>query len=225
MVKGGLPVKVHTRVVGWLQTNCYIVEDEASRKAIIIDPGGDGQGILDFIDSQGLRLHCVVITHGHIDHFLEAGFIQAKTSVPVLISEADSKFLEEPGWMRAFAGVDKMIRPKDITFIREGDVITFGDTCLRVIETPGHSPGSVCLYWPGTRDNEGSEGVPGVLFSGDLIFSLSVGRTDLPAGNVHQLVASIRNKVFTLPDDTVIYPGHDEETTVGRERTHNPFMC
>ncbi|HOA71023.1 MAG: MBL fold metallo-hydrolase [Bacillota bacterium] len=218
-------MKVHRRVVGRLQTNCYIVEDEASKKCIVIDPGGDGQGILDFIDSQGLELHSIVITHGHIDHFLDAGYIQAKTSVPVLIAEADSKFLEDPGWMRAFAGTHQMIRPAQITFVKEGDVISFGNTCLRVIETPGHSPGSVCLYWPGNQDTQDSQGGPGVLFSGDLIFRLSVGRTDFPGGDAYKLVESIRNKVFTLPDDTIIYPGHDEQTTVGRERTQNPFVC
>ena len=217
-------MKVHTRAVGLLQTNCYIVEDEASGKAVIIDPGGDGQGILDFINSRGLDLQYVVITHGHIDHFLDAGFVQAKTSVPVLISEADSGFLEDLGWMRAFPGYERMIRPKAITFVKEGDVISFGNTDLQVIETPGHSPGSICLYWPGRSDAQGGEGMPGVLFSGDLIFSVDVGRTDLPGGDTHQLLDSIRNKVFTLPGDTVIYPGNDEPTTVERERTENPFF-
>lgn len=217
-------MKVHRRVVGSLSTNCYIVEDEGSGKAVLIDPGGDGEGILEFVNSRELDLHCVVLTHGHLDHVVDAGLIQAKTSVPVLISEADSGYLDDPGWMRPFIDFEHMMRVKERTFVREGDVISFGNSRLHVIETPGHSPGSISLYWPGSRKIQGSEGLPGVIFSGDLIFSRSVGRTDFPGSDAHVLFASIRNKIMSLPDDTIIYPGHDVPTTVGEERTENPFL-
>ena len=192
MMKGGLPVKVHTLVVGLLQTNCYVAEDEGSGKAVAIDPGGNGQEILDFIDSRGLDLRYIVITHGHIDHFLETGFIQAKKPVPVLISKADSVFLEDPGWMRAFPGNETMIRPKEVGFVKEGDVITSGIPPSSAGDT-GHSPGSAhaCTAW----ERDSGRRVPGVLFSGDPHLQRERGQ-DGSSGRRHDcFLDSIRNKV------------------------------
>ena len=187
-------MKVHTLVVGLLQTNCYVAEDEGSGKAVAIDPGGNGQEILDFIDSRGLDLRYIVITHGHIDHFLETGFIQAKKPVPVLISKADSVFLEDPGWMRAFPGNETMIRPKEVGFVKEGDVITFGNTGLQVLGTPGHSPGSYACTRPGSGD---PARVPGVPFRRPHLQRV-LGRTAWAATPTPD---SIR-KGLILPDDT-----------------------
>jgi len=217
-------LKVHRRVVGLLSTNCYILEDKNTGKAVVIDPGGDGHGILEFIQTLELELQCVVLTHGHLDHVFDAGLIQAKTSVPVLISQADSAFLEDPGWMNAFINVKDMVPVKERVIVKEGDVISFGDSQLHVIETPGHSAGSISLYCPGVHNLQGPKGKPGILFSGDLIFHRSIGRTDFPGGDAEKLLASIRGKVLSLPGDTIIYPGHDVPTTVEKERTENPFL-
>lgn len=217
-------MKVHRRIVGLLGTNCYILEDEGTKKAVVIDPGGDGSGILEFIRRLELDLQCVVLTHGHLDHVFDAGVIQAKISVPVLVSQADSAFLEDPGWMGNFMSVEDMVPIKERIIVKEGDVISFGDSQLHVIETPGHSLGSISLYCPGTHNEPDLKAKPGILFSGDLIFHRSVGRTDFPGGDAKKLLASIQDKVLSLPDDTIIYPGHDVPTTVGKERTENPFL-
>ncbi len=221
-------MKVHRRVVGPLATNCYILQDEEAGKAVVIDPGGRGSSILDFIRKLGLSLESIVLTHGHVDHIVDAGVIQAGTGAPVMIAEGDKAFLEDPGWMKSFIGPSGMVPVKDSRTVKEGDIIDFGNSRLHVFETPGHSPGSISLYWPGSPASGSSEAAPksgpGVLFSGDLIFGLSVGRTDFPGGDMDQLLNSIRSKVLTLPDDTLIYPGHNAPTTVGKERTENPFL-
>ncbi len=217
-------MKVHRRVVGPLDTNCYIVEDRSSKEAIIIDPGGDGQKLLDFVSDLKLNVRYVVLTHGHLDHIMDAGFIQSKTSAPVMVSETDSSFLDDPGWMRNIMDTSGMSVVKDRVFIKEGDIVSFGESNLRVIQTPGHSAGSISLYWDGKKGDKDLKDNPGALFSGDVIFRLSIGRADFPGSDPDLLIATIQNKIMTLPGDTVIYPGHGIRTTVDKERKENPFL-
>ncbi len=144
-----------------------------------------------------------------------------------MIAEGDKAFLEDPGWMKSFIGPSGMVPVKDSRTVKEGDIIDFGNSRLHVFETQGTVP-VVYLVLAGSPASGSSEAAPksgpGVLFSGDLIFRLSVGRTDFPGGDMDQLLNSIRSKVLTLPDDTLIYPGHNAPTTVGKERTENPFL-
>ncbi|MGI6628719.1 MAG: MBL fold metallo-hydrolase [Bacillota bacterium] len=221
-------MKVHRRVVGPLGTNCYILQNEETGKGVVIDPGDEGARILEVIQKLGLTLEGIILTHGHLDHILDAGLIQVTTGAVVLIGEGDKAFLEDPGWMKAFIDTSGMVSVKDYRIVKEGDVITVGNSRLYVIETPGHSPGSISLYCPGRPASQSSRTVshssPGILFSGDLIFRRSVGRTDFPGGDMDLLLANVRNKILTLPDDTLIYPGHNAPTTVGEERTENPFL-
>jgi len=168
-----------------LQTNCYIVVDEKSTEAIIIDPGDEAAKILPNL--AGLSIRYIVITHGHPDHFGALDEIKKQTRVPVLIHPDDNWFIEGDN------------------NLKDGDEIKFGSLTLKVIHTPGHSQGSLCLY------------LPGHLFSGDTLFSTTHGRVDLPGSSPRAMRQSLKT-LAALPDDTIVYPGHDETTTIGQEK-------
>ncbi len=171
--------------VGSLQTNCYIIIDEKSREAVVIDPGDESHKIIPEI--KGLKIRCIILTHAHPDHFGAVDEIKKITGAPLLMNPEDNWFFKP----------DKEIK--------EGDEIKFGGLTLKVLHTPGHSKGSVCLY------------IDGHLFSGDTLFSEGCGRTDLPGGSMADMRKSLK-RLSTLPDDTKVYPGHDESTTISREK-------
>lgn len=205
------------REVGPLACNCYVVGDPVTKEAIVIDPGGDADDLIDEISKQGLVVKSIVATHAHFDHLIAAQRIREVTGAPFHLHGDDTPLLdwyEQSGIM--FLGV-KLPPPPDIdTRPKEGDVLEAGSARLEVLHTPGHSPGSISLLGR-------SEEAP-VLFAGDLLFAGSVGRTDLPGGDTETLVRMIRNKVFPLGDDLEVYPGHGPPTTVARERRSNPFV-
>ncbi len=204
-------MKVFTVPVGGLATNCHIAVDFEAGECIVIDPGAEGERIMETVSAHGATVRAIVLTHGHFDHTGAAGYVQSVTGAPVFVGEADSELLKDPGWMLPFVtkeGPDV----GNLTVLREGDTVSFGGVSLQVIETPGHSRGSISLYCPGH------------LFSGDLLFHKGVGRTDLPGGNLSQLLSSIREKVLTLPESTAVHAGHGKATTVGYEKANNPFL-
>lgn len=198
-------MKIERLVVGQLQTNCYLVWDEESREAVIIDPGDDADFILRKIQDFNLKPTLIVATHGHFDHVLCVTELRLAFKIPFLIHQADLfllKRLQET--TRYFTGTETdPILPPD-KFVKEGDVIKFGKEKLKIIETPGHTPGSLSFY------------TPGILFSGDTIFSSGVGRTDFSYASPKKLKSSLK-KLFQLPNKTIVYPGHGPETTIGEE--------
>lgn len=197
--------------VGTLETNCYIIfNDENS--VIIIDPGGDGEKISFFLEEKKLRPLMIINTHGHADHCGANKFLKEKYSIPILLHRDDMEILNSFENRFIFPLMGGSPSPNPDKFLKDGDSIKFGETSLRIIHTPGHTPGSISIF------------TDGILFSGDLIFSGSVGRTDLPGGSWSQLINSIKNKILILPDETIILPGHGPSTTVGREREDNPFI-
>ncbi len=202
-------------VVGPLQTNCYIVGDEDTQEAIVIDPGGDADAILEAVQNLKLDVQWVVNTHGHVDHVMANGEIMEATGAPLAIHPDDASMLSNP--LRGFAIFLGKLRPSPAAtvLLEEGEQVQVGSIILEVLHTPGHSPGSISL-WCATE---------GVLFSGDVLFNMGIGRTDFPGGSSRVLLLSIREKLFTLPDDTVVYPGHGPRTTIGFERMHNPFLA
>ncbi len=204
-------VNVTRLIVGPLATNCYIVKDPRSPHCLIIDPGGDGDKILNKVAELKGQVRGTVLTHGHFDHWLAAGKVQRVTGVPLWIGEEDLGLLEDSGWMSPFMPEDTPSLT-EVKTLKDGDTLTCGSFSLSIVHTPGHSPGSICLY------------TPGHLFSGDLIFKEGVGRTDLPGGDSSKLFHSISEAVMTLPDQTKIYPGHGSLTTVRHERASNPFF-
>jgi len=203
---------VETLNVGPVMTNCYIVACEETRKAAVIDPGGDGRDILSTIKRMGVEVVYILNTHGHFDHTLANDEIVAATRAPLAIHEADAPMLALGGGA-AWFGM-KGSRSSASLLLREGDALKVGSLELKVLHVPGHSPGGVAFYVPGES----------AIFSGDALFQMGIGRTDLPGGNFGQLIAGIHEKLFALPDDTVVYPGHGPATTIGQERRDNPFL-
>lgn len=205
-------MKIFCLTVGPLDTNCYVVVDESSGACMVIDPGGDAAVILDAMRKQGVKAEKIVLTHAHFDHTGAVAELKEKTGAAVLLGRGDAELLENPGWMRPYMNSksSRGIRPDGV--LNESDLVKVGELSFKVLETPGHTPGSICLYREGT------------LFSGDTLFLEGVGRTDLPGGSMADLRDSLTGKLFVLPDDTVVYPGHGETTTIGHEKVHNPFV-
>jgi len=202
-------------VVGPFQTNCYIVGDEVTGEGIVIDPGGDADLILETVQSKKLNVKLVVNTHGHVDHIMANGKVMEATGAPLAIHPDDVGMLTNP--LRSFALFVGKIHPSPpaTVLLEEGAMVELGSVKLEVLHTPGHSAGSVSLWCAEEK----------VVFSGDVLFNMGIGRTDFPGGSYRVLLQSIRDKLFTLPDETVVYPGHGPETTIGFERVHNPFLA
>jgi len=200
-------------IVGELLVNCYILISKKNRKAIIIDPGDEAEKILKVINKERLKVIYVINTHAHIDHTGGNDIIREETGASLLIH-----FLEDNSLRNPFLNLSIMMSNKGKKFLpptrtlEDGDKIEVEEILLRVLHTPGHTPGSICLY-------NGKE-----VFTGDTLFAGSVGRVDLPMGNRKELELSIRKKLLTLPDEIKVYPGHGPETTIGEERRNNLFI-
>jgi len=206
-------MKIETLVVGQLQTNCYLVYDQKSRKTVIIDPGDDADFIIQRIKDLELKSEFILATHGHFDHVLAALELKLAFKIPFLIHK-DDLFLVKRAVRTAdyFVGDTQGFNPYPDKFIKEKDIISIGKNLqLKVIATPGHSPGGVSFY---SR---------GVLFSGDTLFYNSFGRTDYNYGSLTDLKKSIKEKLFKLPDKTVVYSGHGPQTTIGQEKNNFTF--
>jgi glyoxylase-like metal-dependent hydrolase (beta-lactamase superfamily II) len=192
--------------------NCYIVGDAQTKEGIIIDPSWDPDRIIHHVEKYDLEIKKIVITHGHADHIGALDTIRSHYKVPVCIGEKDAVMLTDPvANLSGLSGESVVTEPAE-EFLREGDEIKVGRFSFKVFETPGHSPGSVSIYGHGA------------VFTGDAIFLGSIGRTDFPGCSFEVLMDSIKGKILTLPDDTVIYPGHGPDSQVAQERDYNPFL-
>jgi glyoxylase-like metal-dependent hydrolase (beta-lactamase superfamily II) len=199
-------------VVGSLSANCWIVGKESAGEGLVIDPGGNSETINRAIDETGLDIKIIVLTHGHSDHIAALRDIQDKTGAEVAIHIEDADFLEGRGSYSSQFGISYRTPHPPERLLREGDTIDVGRMSFKVIHTPGHTPGSICLLT--------DFGV----FTGDTIFRRGIGTTMMPGSSRPQLLDSIHKKLMTLPDETVIYPGHGRETTIGAERRDNPYV-
>ena len=200
-------------IVPPFESNCWILGCSETRAAVVIDPG-DEAGILQTLKVRNLTVKYLIHTHGHLDHVTATAALQRETGAPVLIHEADQILLDNLEVQGTMFGLAAPAVPTVDRHISEGDRIDWGQYTLSVIETPGHSPGGVCLNLEGEK----------ILLAGDTLFQDSIGRTDLWGGDYEQLLDSIREKLWPLDDDTIVCPGHGPRTTIGREKRENPFL-
>jgi glyoxylase-like metal-dependent hydrolase (beta-lactamase superfamily II) len=198
-------------VVGRLQTNCYIIQSEDD--GIIIDPGDEPERILRFVKDLSLTPRLIIATHTHFDHVLGVERIRKELHLPFAINKEDLEILESmQARVRQFMGFSVPPPPKVDQFLSDGQLITLGQDKVKVLHTPGHSPGSISLVGQG------------FVFTGDALFNHSIGRTDLPGGDIDTLIRSITDRLFNLDDNTIVYPGHGPKTSIGDEKIANPFV-
>ncbi len=200
--------------VGMLQTNCYIIADEATKSAAVIDPGADCDRIMDVINTNKFNLEYIIITHSHIDHIGAVDMLKDTTAAKIVISTADSATLNNSEYtLSSMLGERAPVSNADIT-VSDGDSLTVAGKAAKFIMTPGHTPGSMCVYFDDDK----------ILFSGDTLFYESIGRTDFPCGSYATIANSIRNKLYTLNDDVRVLPGHNNDTTILHEKENNFYI-
>lgn len=200
--------------VGPLQCNCSVVGDEESREALVIDPGDQIEEVLAIVDRHGLTVKQIIITHAHIDHVGGAMKLKRATGAPILLNQNDYALLNMLEEQAAWVG---MAPPGPVTVdadLDDAGTVRAGKLAASVMHTPGHTQGSVCLYFEPEK----------MLLAGDTLFAGSIGRTDLPGGSMKNILASLHQRVLALPDETLVVPGHGPLTSIGRERETNPFL-
>lgn len=200
--------------VGPLQCNCSVVGDEVSREAMVIDPGDEIEAVLELVKKHRLTVKQIVITHAHIDHVGGAMKLRAATGAPLLLNQNDSALLKMLDVQASWLG---MRPPQPVSVdqpLNDGDLLKVGALEAGVLHTPGHTEGSVCLYFAPEKK----------LIAGDTLFAGSIGRTDLPGGSYDKIIDSLHRQILALPDETIVVPGHGPLTTIGDERESNPFL-
>lgn len=202
----------HNLTLGALGTNCYILADENTKQAIVVDVPDRADSITEFLYEKGYTLTAIVLTHGHYDHILALSQLKHNFRVPVMIHQNGADFLKDDN-LNLGIYMGKRFEPMEADkLLKDGDTVEFGDVKLEVMHTPGHTSDSICLYGEG------------VLISGDTLFCGSVGRSDLPTGNMDQEINSIKTRILPLPDETKVCPGHGALSTIGDERKGNPYL-
>ena len=192
-------------VLGSYQENAYIIINEETREAIIIDPGDEGKSLVSYLKGLNVKLQYILLTHGHLDHVGAVDEVREAFNIPAYISEVDMKYIE-----RRKVAFGQMKRAD--FFLKEGDDLSFGNLPIKIFETPGHSKGSLSFL------------IDNVLYVGDVLFQGSIGRTDLPGGEFNELISSIKDKLMKLPGNTRVMPGHGPETTLSQEKSFNIYL-
>ena len=230
--------------VGQLRCNCHIVGDPYTREAIVIDPGDDAERILEIIARHHLKVVAIIITHAHIDHIVGLHRVNQATAAPVYMHADDLDLYRMLDMQASWIGWDPPEKVQVDHLLRDGEAIRWGSRQVQVLHTPGHTQGSICLYMPSDMPSAAPSKMPearaaaiaaksterpprrrsGLLFSGDTLFARSIGRTDLWGGSFDKIIRSVKGTLLDLPDDTIVYPGHGEATTIGEERQSNPFL-
>ena len=200
--------------VGPLQCNCSVIGDETSHEAMVIDPGDDVHEVLDLIRKHNLQVKQIVITHAHIDHVGGAMKLRTATGAPILLNQNDYALLKMLDAQAAWIGMPSPGKVDIDRSVTTGESVSAGSLTADILHTPGHTEGSICLYFAAEKK----------LIAGDTLFAGSIGRTDLPCGSMQKIMQSLHGTVLALPDDTVVVPGHGPLTTIGEERENNPFL-
>lgn len=203
---------IHCIPIGHLDANCYVIGCEETKQAAVIDPGGDTAEVQSYLKDMGLSLQYIFNTHAHMDHCAGNDQLREATGAKLVLHRLEADVLSGPRpYFPPSMGFPTEFKPAD-RLLEDGDIIEVGKIKLKVLHTPGHTQGGMCLV------------TDGVVFTGDTLFHGSIGRTDFPTGNYDDIIISIKTKLFTLPDETVVYPGHMDKSTIGFERKYNPFF-
>lgn len=219
-------MKIHFRRVGPLDNNVFVLTDDEEREALIVDPAWGSEALVPWARGSARTIAAILDTHGHFDHTYENARFREQTDAPLLHHRDDSDWVENQSRQGEMFGVAVPDSPRADAYVKDGEVLRVGQEEVTLIHCPGHTRGSVCVYAPSATlaaDDEGAAPRPAVL-TGDVLFRGSIGRTDLPGGSLPVLLDSIRARLLTLPDDTLVLPGHGDFSTVGEEREHNPFL-
>lgn len=203
-----------TLIVGPLEVNCYILWDSNSREAFVIDPGGDAKDIKEALAQDKIKAKYIINTHGHFDHVGGNAELKSESGAPLAIHASDAVLLEDAHEHAVMFGVKTPKQPAPDILLEDGAVLEAGAIKLRVIHTPGHTRGGICLY----------DEAHGLLFTGDTLFAGSIGRTDFPGGSYEEIMRSIKTRILTLGDGVKVYPGHGPGSTIGEEKLENPFI-
>lgn len=199
-------MKIKRIPAGVYAANCFILMDEGTKETAVIDPGGDSEDLIKAVNEMDAKVKYILLTHGHTDHTGAAVQLQEEYNVPIYISEKDYRIMENGEYIYGdvIGKVDK--------FLNEGDTFKIGSIEIKCIHTAGHTPGGICFM------------VEDVVFTGDTLFAGSIGRTDLAGGDFDAIISNIKNKLMILPDNITVFPGHGPQSSIGRERVHNPFL-
>ena len=207
-------MKIENFVLGPVGTNCYIVINEGTKECFLVDMAACPPELVNHIKNSGLTVKAVLLTHGHFDHIMGLDRFLEEFPAPVYACAAEKELLESPQLNSSSGMLGQPYTFHGAQYVKDGDLLEIAGMKIQVIQTPGHTIGGCCYY---IADEQ-------TLFSGDTLFRASIGRTDLPTGSMGALVRSVKEKILVLPDETRVYPGHMEETTVGYEKKYNPFL-
>ena len=199
-------------ILGTMQTNCYVVYNE-QHECFVIDPGAQGQKVARFLTENELDIKAILLTHGHFDHIMALNDLKKRYNVPVYAHEEEEDVLKQSS-LNLSGSIGQIYTAQADVYVKDGEHLKLAGLDVIVLYTPGHTKGGVCYYFPEEK----------VLMSGDTLFHCSIGRTDFPTGSMSQLVRSVKEQLFVLPDDVQVYPGHDSVTSIGYEKQYNPFF-
>ena len=206
-------IEIKSMTLGMVATNCYLIINKETKEALLIDPADNALRISNVIEENGCTLKAILLTHGHFDHIMALNDLKKRYNVPVYAHEEEEDVLKQSS-LNLSGSIGQIYTTQADVYVKDGEHLKLAGLDVIVLYTPGHTKGGVCYYFPEEK----------VLMSGDTLFHCSIGRTDFPTGSMSQLVRSVKEQLFVLPDDVQVYPGHDSVTSIGYEKQYNPFF-
>lgn len=206
-------IEIKSMTLGMVATNCYLIINKENKEALLVDPADNALRISNVIEENGCTLKAILLTHGHFDHIMALNDLKKRYNVPVYAHEEEEDVLKQSS-LNLSGSIGQIYTTQADVYVKDGEHLKLAGLDVIVLYTPGHTKGGVCYYFPEEK----------VLMSGDTLFHCSIGRTDFPTGSMSQLVCSVKEQLFVLPDDVQVYPGHDSVTSIGYEKQYNPFF-
>ena len=206
-------IEIKSMTLGMVATNCYLIINKENKEALLVDPADNALRISNVIEENGCTLKAILLTHGHFDHIMALNDLKKRYTVPVYAHEEEEDVLKQSS-LNLSGSIGQIYTTQADVYVKDGEHLKLAGLDVIVLYTPGHTKGGVCYYFPEEK----------VLMSGDTLFHCSIGRTDFPTGSMSQLVRSVKEQLFVLPDDVQVYPGHDSVTSIGYEKQYNPFF-